>query len=110
MYLNQRKNELAQIVSYTPPRLYTGKEWYVGWYSYDPVLQQLRRKKIKVNHIHPKIERRKYAYDLVTRVYEKLRRGRISFDRFPVPEGFPTVRYGRLRAAVILFPFRPEGH
>jgi len=75
MSLNQRKNELAQIVSYTPPRLYTGKEWYVGWYSYDPVLQQLRRKKIKVNHIHYKIERRKYAYDLIARVYEKLRRG-----------------------------------
>ena len=47
MSLNQRKNELAQIVSYTPPRLYTGKEWYVGWYSYDPVLQRLRRKKSK---------------------------------------------------------------
>ncbi|GHU79664.1 hypothetical protein FACS1894145_4300 [Bacteroidia bacterium] len=70
-----RKNELAQIVSYTPPRLYTGKEWYVGWYSYDPILQAQRRKRIKLNHIPNKIERRTYANDLMARIYEKLRRG-----------------------------------
>ena len=75
MSKNQQKNELAQIISYTPPRLYTGKDWYVGWYSYDPVLQAQRKKKIKLNHIHNKVERRKYANDLIDRVYEKLRRG-----------------------------------
>ena len=75
MSLVQRKNELSQIVSYTLPRLYTGKEWYVGWYSYDPVLQCQRRKKIKINHIPNKVERRKYANDLIARVYDKLRRG-----------------------------------
>ena len=75
MSVNQKKNDLAQIVSYTPPRLYTGKDWYVGFYSYDPLLQTLRRKKIKVNHIQSKLERRKYANDLIIRVNEKLRRG-----------------------------------
>jgi hypothetical protein len=74
MFKNQ-KHELTQIVSYTPPRLYTGKEWYIGWYSYDPVLQVQRHKKIKLNHIQSKIERRKYANDLIARIYEKLRRG-----------------------------------
>jgi len=64
MSVNQKKNELAQIISYTPPHLYVGKEWYVAWYSYDPVLQANRRKKIKLNHIPSKAERRKYAYEL----------------------------------------------
>jgi integrase len=75
MSISQRKNELAQVIAYTPPRLYTGAEWYVGWYSYDPILQAQRRKKIKINYIKNKIERRKYANDLIARVYEKLRRG-----------------------------------
>jgi len=75
MFKNQRRTELAQITAYTPPRLYTGKEWYVGWYSYDPVLQANRRKKIKLNHIPGKTERRKYANDLIIRIYDKLRKG-----------------------------------
>jgi integrase len=72
---SQKNRAVAQIVSYTIPRLYTGKEWYVGWNSFDPVEKKMRRKKIKLNHIHSKTERRKYAADLVARVYEQLRRG-----------------------------------
>jgi integrase len=72
---SRKKNDLSQVVAYTPPRLYTGKEWYVGWYSYDPLLQAPHRKKIKLNHIQNKVERRKYANDLIARIYEKLRRG-----------------------------------
>jgi len=75
MSKNQQNHELSQIVSYTPPRLYTGKEWYVGWYSYDPILQCLRRKKIKINHISNKTARKKYGNDLITRIYDKLRWG-----------------------------------
>jgi integrase len=55
--------------------LYIGKEWYVGWYSFDPIKQGLRRKKIKLNHIEGKAERRRYANDLIVRITEKLRRG-----------------------------------
>ncbi|MDR1455122.1 MAG: site-specific integrase, partial [Tannerella sp.] len=66
---------VAQIVSYTVPHLYTGTEWNVGWYSFDPVEKKMRREKIKLNHIHSKTERRKYAADLIGRVYEQLRRG-----------------------------------
>ena len=35
----------------------------------------LRRKKIKINHIPGKIERRKYANDLINRIHDKLRCG-----------------------------------
>jgi hypothetical protein len=55
MAIIQKKHELAQIVAYTPPQLYTGKEWYVGWHSYDPIRQTLHRKKIKLNHISNEI-------------------------------------------------------
>jgi len=70
-----KNSDLAEIVSYTPPRLFTGKEWYVGWYSFDPVAQKLRRKKIKINHIAVKKERRKFANDLIERIYNQLRSG-----------------------------------
>ena len=75
MSISQKKSELSIVISYTPPRLHTGKDWYVGWYSFDPVSQGLRRKKIKLNHIASKTERRIYAIDLINRVYEKLRNG-----------------------------------
>ena len=40
---SKQKNELAQIVAYTPPRLYTGKEWYIGFMAYDPIQEKLHR-------------------------------------------------------------------
>jgi integrase len=36
------------------------------------VEKKMRRKKIKLNHIHSKTERRRYASDLIGRVYEQL--------------------------------------
>ena len=75
MSSNQKRATLAKIVSYSPPKLYTGKEWYIGWYSFDPVLQRLRRKRIKINHAGKKAERRIYANDLIGRIYDQLRSG-----------------------------------
>lgn len=72
---NKRSSDLLTIVSYTPPKLYTGVEWYVGWYSYDPIIQNLRRKKIKINHVGNTKEKKKFANDLIIRINEKLRRG-----------------------------------
>ena len=72
---SQQKNELSQIVAYTPPRLYTGKEWYVGFMAYDPIQERLHRKKIKLNHVEKIKERREYAQELIKRLNEKLRRG-----------------------------------
>ena len=78
----QKHFELAQIMAYTPPRLYVGKEWYVGFNAFDPIMGKLRRKKIKLNHIANKTERRKYASELIVRqsysqilFYTKLRIG-----------------------------------
>lgn len=70
-----RENELNEIKAYTPPRLFTGKEWYIGFNAYDPAQEKMRRKKIKLNHIPRITERRKYANDLIVRLSENLRNG-----------------------------------
>ena len=78
---NSKKNapELqsqAFIKRFTMPKLHTGKEWYVGLYCLDPAEGKMRRKKFKINHISKKkSELRKYAADLINRLYEELRRG-----------------------------------
>ena len=47
---NSRAN-IKQIISYTLPELYTGKEWYIGFYAFDPIQNMMRRKRIKINFI-----------------------------------------------------------
>lgn len=67
--------EMSQAISYTVPRLHTGKEWYISFKAFDPVEGSLRLKRIKLNHIQKITERRKYAADLIDRLLEKLRQG-----------------------------------
>lgn len=75
MSIQQKNSELQEIVSYTMPKLYTGKEWYIGFYAFNPVDGKLKIKRIKLNYIKKVGERRKYASDLMVRLNEKLRRG-----------------------------------
>lgn len=63
---------LKEIQGYTLPVLHTGKDWYIGFYAYSPVHGEMRRKKIKLNHIHKITDRRKYAKDYMNRLAEKL--------------------------------------
>ena len=63
---NHEKTRIDEIVSYTPPQLYTGKEWYIGFMAFDPALGKLHRKRIKINHVHGGVcAKRKYAQDLL---------------------------------------------
>lgn len=66
---------LDQIKSFTYPKLYTGVEWYVGFMAFDPVLNKLRRKRIKVNFVEGIGARRKYADGLMKRLAKKLEDG-----------------------------------
>ena len=70
-----QSSSLKEIKSYTPPKLYTGKEWYVGFKAFDPSINDMRRKKIKVNFIERIGDRRKYADGLIIRLNSKLERG-----------------------------------
>ncbi|MDR3339564.1 MAG: phage integrase SAM-like domain-containing protein, partial [Candidatus Symbiothrix sp.] len=88
----QRKKELAQAIAYTPPKLYTGKEWYVGFYAYEPVKEKLCIKRIKLNYIDNKNERRKFACDLIKRLNDKLRRGWNPWIAAEVSKGYCTFK------------------
>lgn len=70
-----QSSSLKEIKSYTPPKLHTGKEWYIGFTAFDPSRNDMRRKKIKVNFIEKIGERRKYADNLIIRLNSKLERG-----------------------------------
>lgn len=75
MFTQEGRKSLLPILSYTPPRLYTGIEWYVGFYAYDPSQNKMRRKKIKLNFIHKVAERRRYAMALIKRLHTQLENG-----------------------------------
>lgn len=69
------KSEIESVISFTYPRLYTGKEWYVGFYAFDPAKNKMRRKRIKVNFIEKIGDRRQYAQGLIRRLIVKLDNG-----------------------------------
>lgn len=75
LLLQHHQNSISQILQYTPPLLYTGKEWYVGFYAFDPALNRMRRKKIKLNFIQGIGARREYAKGLIKRLNVKLANG-----------------------------------
>jgi integrase len=73
--LRTHDRSTKEIMSYTPPKLHTGKEWYVGFNAFDPAKNEMRRKKIKLNFIDKIGERRKYADGLIKRLNVKLENG-----------------------------------
>lgn len=68
-------HSLEEIKKYSPPRLHTGREWYISFKAFDPAQGKLRLKRIKINHIQSVKERRKYAKDFIMRLSEKLVQG-----------------------------------
>jgi integrase len=70
---DSQKKHLHALIGYKPPRLVTGKScWYISFYSFDPVLDKLREKRIKLNHIKPIGNRRIYANELIKRINARL--------------------------------------
>jgi integrase len=68
-----QKNHFHALISYRPPRLVIGKlSWCISFYAFDPVLGELRKKRIKLNHIKSVLTRRIYANELIKRLNEKL--------------------------------------
>lgn len=63
---------LQEILKYTPPKLHSGKEWYISFYAFDPIQGKLRRKRIKLNHIETIKQRREYAKELMIRLSQQL--------------------------------------
>lgn len=67
--------QISDVISYTSPKLYTGKSWYIGFYAYDPDQKRMRRKRIKLNRIEKTGERRRYADGLIKRLHRNLEAG-----------------------------------
>lgn len=76
MFSRQRKGSpLTAIVSYTLPKLHTGKNWYVDFTCYDPAEQKMKRKKYMLDGIVKVTDRRKMAADIIATVSQRLRSG-----------------------------------
>ena len=70
-----RSSELNEILSFTYPKLYTGACWYVGFYAFDPALNQMRRKRIKINNVGSVSQMKKFAAQLCARLSARLEKG-----------------------------------
>ena len=66
---------LKEIISYTLPKLHTGKYWYVDFCCLDPVTREMKRKKYMLNNIEKITERRKMAAEIIANVTHRLRSG-----------------------------------
>lgn len=65
----------SHIISYSLPRLHTGKTWYVDFRALDPVRGEWRRKKYHLDGIAKKSDRRQRAAELISALTEKLQSG-----------------------------------
>ena len=69
-------NTYASVRGYRPAALKELKsDWYVEFYAYDPARGVMRRKRMKINIIKKKAERRMYGMNLVRIINEKLSQG-----------------------------------
>ena len=72
-----RKNysPLSEVLSFTYPKLHTGKSWYVDFTSFDPATGTMRRKKYMLDGIPKITDRRKRAQELIESLLKMLRAG-----------------------------------
>ena len=71
-----RKNASIQsVISYTEPKLHTGKTWYIDFTAYDPLEQKMKRKKYMLDGIPKLTDRRRRANEIITNLNVKLRSG-----------------------------------
>lgn len=76
MSLRKRKGtSLHDIVTYTLPKLHTGKNWYIDFVCYDPIDGIMRRKKYMLDSITKLSERKKRAAEIIANVTNQLRNG-----------------------------------
>ena len=76
MYSSRRNNaSLSSVISYTEPKLHTGKTWYIDFTAYDPLEQKMKRKKYMLDGIPKLTDRRRRANEIITNLNVKLRSG-----------------------------------
>lgn len=63
------------VKQYTMPVLREGSVWYIEFYAFDPAVNKLRRKRIKINRIKGIAKRRAYARDVMRCITQQLSEG-----------------------------------
>lgn len=66
---------MHELQEFIPAKLHEGKSWFIAYYAYNPEINKLARKRVKINRIKSVAERRKYARDLINRINSKLYTG-----------------------------------
>lgn len=66
---------VKDIVTYTLPKLHTGKNWYVDFQCYDPADGRMRRKKYMLDSIKKASDRRKRAVEIIANATARLKNG-----------------------------------
>ena len=78
-----RKNASIQsVISYTEPKLHTGKTWYIDFTAYDPLEQKMKRKKYMLDGIPKLTDRRRRANEIIT-----------NLNVSSVPDGIPGLMW-----------------
>lgn len=70
-----KKTSLNEVLGFTYPKLHTGKSWYIDFYSYDPAMGKMRRKKYMLDNVVKLGERRKKAAEMIESLLKLLRSG-----------------------------------
>jgi len=69
------ENYNSRVTHYFPAILSAGKEWKVVYYVFDPFIDKMIRKRVKINRIKNVAERRKFARKLIIDINKRLESG-----------------------------------
>ncbi len=76
MLTTKRKGSFThEIISYTLPKLHTTKNWYIDFCCYDPAEGKMKRKKIMLDSIPKKTDRKIRAAEIISNTTAMLRKG-----------------------------------
>ncbi len=91
----RRKTSLrSEVLSFTYPKLHTGKTWYVDFYAYDPATGKMRRKKYHLDGIKKISERRKRGIEMIESLLKLLRQGWNPWVQLDESRGFVSLDLG----------------
>ena len=62
-------------LDYIPARIVEGKDWFVSFYAFNPVIGKLNRKKIHLNRIKSISQRREMGRRMCIKINDQLKRG-----------------------------------
>lgn len=74
MYSTEKRKgaSLNSIITYTLPKLHTGKNWYIDFKCFDPLEQTMKRKKYMLDNIEKITLRKKRAAEIIATLTNRL--------------------------------------